>query len=187
MFRDEYVSQFVHSTIKKVWLEDIRRDYQKSFLLKEDTFKNSFYYNLRRRLGDDFLEENNLRIFTEFFIDGERIDLVVVEIDPIKAENDYLGNCVTKVISVIEMKYKNKYANESHFEADIKKVLSYMDKMDSDTMFYIAFVREIYFNSDDVTNWVIDERKEKAKGKLTELFSYGEIESDDMVWHIIEH
>ncbi|MFK2827112.1 hypothetical protein QYG89_15865 [Bacillus sp. B190/17] len=187
MFCDSYVTQFVHSTIKKVWLEDIHREYKKSFLLKEDTLKNSFYFNLRRRLGDDFLEESNLRIFTEYFIDGERIDLAVVKIDPIKAQNDYLGNCVTKVISVIEMKYKGKYAREALFDADVNKVLSYMDKLDGDTMFYIAFIREIYFNSDEVTNWVTDEQKKKAKGKLTEMFSYGEIESNDMIWHLIEH
>ena len=61
--------------------------------------------------------------------------MVVVEIDPLKAQNAYLGNCVTKVISVIEMKYKGPYANESIFNNDINKVLSYMDKMDSNTMY----------------------------------------------------
>ncbi|MGE8080991.1 hypothetical protein [Peribacillus loiseleuriae] len=188
MLQDEFVTKFVHSTIKKVWLEDISRDYKKLYLLKEDSFKNSFYFNLRRRLGDDFLEENNLRIFTEYYIEGERIDLAVVEIDPIKAQNNYLGNCVTRVISVIEMKYKGKNASESLFDADVNKIISYMEKMDNDTLFYIAFIREKYFNFDEVTNWVVmDEHIEKAKGKLTELFSYGEVESDDMVWHIVEH
>lgn len=182
---DDFVPQFIHSTIKRVWKEDIKRDYKKSYLLKEDTLKNSFYFHLRRRLGD-FLEENNLRIFTEYSIDSKkRIDLVIVEIDPIKAQTDYLENSVEKVIAVIEMKYKNRYASDSHFDADLNKVFSYIDKMDSDTIFYLAFIREKYFYSNDVTNWVTE--GSKVKGKLTEMLAYGDIESDDIVWCIFEH
>ena len=56
----------IDKVIKELWISDIAADYEAHRLLKEDCLKNCFYYHLRRRLGDDFLEANNLQIFTEF-------------------------------------------------------------------------------------------------------------------------
>ncbi|MEH6993713.1 hypothetical protein V7075_13525 [Neobacillus drentensis] len=178
---------FVHLVIKKVWQEDIKVDYENLLLLKEDSFKNAFYYHLRRRIGDDYLKTNNLRIFTEFYIEGERIDLVIAEINPLMAEEEHLGYCITKIVAGIEMKHKGKYASEKLFDKDISKVIAYSKKLDFDTMLYVAFIREKYFYSDEVTYWMSDDQIELARGKVTELYSYIDAETENMVWLIEEH
>ncbi|UMZ35532.1 hypothetical protein [Priestia megaterium] len=187
MLTTTYVSQFVHSVIKKVWLEDISKDYEKLYLLKEDSLKNAFYSHLRRRLGDDFLEENNIRIFTEYYIGNQKADLSVVEIDPNMAKGKHLKECITKVISIVEMKHKDENASESHFDNDVLKVLSYINTAMPNTMHYVAFIREKYFYADEVTNWVTSEQALEARGSLTEMYSYGDVKSGSMVWGVIEH
>lgn len=186
MLTTTYVSQFVHSVIKKVWLEDVKKDYDNLSLLKESSLQHAFYFHLRRRLGEDFLEENNLKIYPEFRIGESRADLAVVAIDTHSTE-EYLKDCVTEVISVIEMKYKGQYAGESSFDNDVLKVLSYINAKTDDTMYYLAFIREVYFHPDEVTNWVSDEQVLEARGSLTEMYSYGNSENNHMVWGIKEY
>lgn len=179
----------VHQVIKDVWLYDIKNDYNNYFLLKEDTLKNAFYYHLRNRLGDTFIRENNLAIFTEYRIDTEqKIDLVVVELDTIKAKTSYLGDCVTKVIAVIEIKYKGKYAPDEIFNKDINKVLAYSKMFqDEDSKFYVAFVREKYFRADEVTHFLPDSKKSLAKNKIVEMLAYWVSDDDSTQWVIKEH
>jgi len=73
------VLKVIDTTIKKIWTDDLSIDHDKSYILKEDSLKNAFYFHLRTRLGDCFLNENNLRIFNEYKIEDNRIDLVIVE------------------------------------------------------------------------------------------------------------
>ncbi|MGG3269688.1 hypothetical protein ABEP16_12310 [Priestia aryabhattai] len=181
------VSQFIHFNIKKVWLEDINKDYDNLDLLKESSLQSAFYSHLRRRIGDDFLAKNNLKLFPEYSIGKQKADLAIVVIDPDKAKDYPLRDCVTEVISVIEMKHKDKYVSEKHFNDDVTKTLSYIKKSTFDTMYYLAFIREMYFNPDEVTNWVTSKQALKARGKLTEMYSYGDLKTDKMVWHVIEH
>ncbi|MCM3792520.1 hypothetical protein M3690_04335 [Priestia megaterium] len=181
------ISHFVHSVIKKIWLEDISKDYNTLNLLKESSLQSAFYSHLRRRLKDDFLAKNNLKIFPEYVIGKQKADLAVVVIDPDKAKDYPLRDCVTEVISVIEMKHKDKYVSEKHFNDDVTKTLSYIKKSTFNTMYYLAFIREMYFNPGEVTNWVTSKQALKARGKLTEMYSYGDLETNKMVWHVIEH
>lgn len=83
----EKIYKEVDSAIKRVWLEDIKEDYLRHSLLKEDSLKNAFYYHLRRRLGDHYLLDNHLRIYTEFYYMGLRADLVVVKLNENPGQN----------------------------------------------------------------------------------------------------
>lgn len=88
----------IKKAMKQVWTVDIVQDYRHKFLLKEDTLKNSVYYHLRNRLGDVFLTKHNLRIFTEYYMNGQKIDLAIVAIDVARSEDNHLSECVTDVV-----------------------------------------------------------------------------------------
>ena len=183
-------AELVHQTIQDIWIDDISSDYQNFFLLKEDTLKNAFYYHLRRRLGDKYLETNNLAIFTEYYVPElkQRVDLVVVEMNPLKAQSGYLGNAVKRIIAIVEMKYKGKAATDLIFEQDVEKVLGYSQLYNEEiTKFYVAFIREKYFNADEVTHFLAEEKIKIATGKLVELLAYWIIDDDTVCWDIIEH
>lgn len=182
--------QNVHHAIKDIWLNDMSADYEKGFLLKEDTMKNAFYYHLRRRLDDDFLERNNLAIFTEFYVATlkQRVDLVVVELDPQKAKSGYLGDAVKSIIAIVEMKYKNHTVADEVFEKDVEKVLAYSQLYREDfTKYYVAFIREQYFSKHDVTHFLPEEKILQATGKLVELLAYWVIEDESVIWEVVEH
>lgn len=187
MLTPKHVSELIHLVIKKVWSEDIKKDYHNLNLLYECSLQDAFYYHLRRRLGDDFLNQYNIRLFPEYEIGKQKADLAVVVIDPKMAEEEHLQDCVIEVISVIEMKYKGEFVPESEFNKDVIKILSYISKATPNTMYYVAFIREKDFKPDEVVNWVTDEQSLKANGQLTEMYSYIDMDTNKMVWHIIEH
>ena len=177
----------VHQTIMDVWHYDIKSDYNHHFLFKEDTLKNAMYHHIRNRLGDTFIKDNNLAIFTEYYIEtNQKIDLVVVKIDVDKAKNDYLGNCVEEIIAIVEMKYKGPYVSEKHFINDVEKILVFTNQFTSEaTKFFLAFIREKYFLADEVTNF-LSFYEGYPSGRIVELLSYGSVEEDDMVWKVFE-
>lgn len=177
----------IHTAIKKVWTNDLSIDYDQSFILKEDSLKNAFYFHLRTRLGDCFLNENNLRIFTEYKIGDNRIDLAVVEIDPEVAVDNHLDDCVTKVLFSIEMKYKSAGTSESIFYQDIEKILSYIDTWGNDTKHYFAFIQEEYFKKGEIINWVKNEHVVNAQGKTTELYAYWDEDMDETIWKTVDY
>lgn len=173
--------------IKKVWKEDLKIDYANYFLLKEDSLKNAFYFHLRNRLGEDFLHSNNLRIFTEYYINGERIDLAIVEIDSIAVEDYHLSDCVTRVLAAVEMKYKSSSVNNDVFYGDVNKILSFINSWGNETKHYLAFIQEKYFKTEDLVNWLDDEQASKVKGKVTELYAYWDQDSDEAFWNVVDH
>lgn len=181
------IIETIDSVIKKIWLEELRIDYANKFLLKEDSLKNAFYFHLRNRLGENFLMDNNLRIFTEYYVDGERIDLVIVEIDPLKAEEYHLSLCVKRVLAVVEMKHKGGSVNDSLFYKDVQKILSFIKNWENETKHYLAFIQEKYYKEEDVVNWLKDDEVFEAKGKITELFAYWNEDSDEVVWSIVDY
>lgn len=180
----ENCTQIIKNTIIDVWKQDIKNDYDNHLLLKEDTLKNAFYYHLRRRLGENFLQRNKLAIFTEYYIDGERIDLVVVEIDPLKAKDVFLGDCVNSILAVVEMKYKGAYAAEEVFQKDVDKIMKYRMNNENDTQYYLAFIREIVFDQDDVAYWITSPQQILANNRITELLAYHISEQDEMIWDV---
>ncbi|OOZ85010.1 hypothetical protein BHL25_19285 [Bacillus cereus] len=177
----------IDTAIKKVWLEDLKIDYANYFLLKEDSLKNAFYFHLRNRLGEDFLHNNNLRIFTEYFINGERIDLAIVEIDSIAVEDYHLSDCIIRVLAAVEMKYKSASVSDDIFYGDVNKILSFINSWGNETKHYLAFIQEKYFKKDDLVNWLDNEQASKVKGKVTELYAYWDQDSDETVWSVVDH
>ncbi len=177
----------IDSTIKEIWAKKLSIDYDKNYMLKEDSLKNAFYFHLRTRLGDKFLDEHNLRIFTEYYINGKRVDLVIVEIDPFAVEGNYLADCVTRVLATIEMKYKSGYVNEFLFYKDIEKIFSFIDTWGKDTKHYFAFIQETYFKMEEIEHWVDNKKAAKIKGKITELYAYWDENSDKTFWSIIDY
>ena len=84
------VKKIIHDTVLDIWMNEIQKDYNTFRLLKEDSFKNAFYHHLRSRLGDTFLDEHGLFIWTEFNDGplkgtGKRADIASVTIDRLPA------------------------------------------------------------------------------------------------------
>ncbi|PER24587.1 hypothetical protein CN490_22520 [Bacillus cereus] len=177
----------IDTAIKKVWKEDLKIDYANYFLLKEDSLKNAFYFHLRNRLGEDFLNNNNLRIFTEYYINGERIDLAIVEIDLIAGEDYHLSDRVTRVLAAVEMKYKGAAVSDDVFYGDVNKILSFIHSWGHETKHYLAFIQEKYFKTEDVVNWLDDVQASKVKGAVTELYAYWDQENDETIWSVVDH
>lgn len=162
----------IQNTIKYVWEYDISNDYNNSFLLKEDTLKNSLYFHIRTRLSA-LLEKYNVMIFTEFNSDkfehtGFRADMIIAQIDSEKSNKYHLRYCITNYISVIEIKFKSDYskANEDIYN-DYIKTEKYINSLNlgDNCHYYIATIWECYPDS----KWWIDKNAAWAKGKVTEL------------------
>lgn len=183
----ESINKKIHETIIEVWRYDIKSDYNQYLLLREDTLKNAFYYHIRNRLGDAFMKDNHLAIFTEFKIDtNETIDLVVVKLDMEKVNDYKLKDCVKEIVAIVEIKYKDQIVSEKEFIKDVNKIINYMNKFKFEyTRFFLAFIREKYFYEDGVTNF-LSKFENLPSGKIVELLSYGSIEEDDMVWKVFE-
>jgi len=156
----------IDRVIKEVWAQDIKTDYERFFLLREDTLKNSFYFHLRTKLAP-LLEEHNLRIYTEYYVKElkYRADLAIVRIDP-ESEEDHLENMVTNTLAIFELKYGGYYADK-FIQSDVPKLKSYVQKMSSPCQFYFAVIFEAectdlrWFTKKQTNNW--------ASGRVTEL------------------
>ena len=179
----------IHNTIKYVWEYDIPQDYDNKMLLKEDTLKNSLYFHIRTRLGS-LLEKYNIMIFTEFNTDkfrhsGFRADMVIVQIDLDKANNDFLGDCIDNFICVIEIKAKGDYSKAAKdIYGDYVKTKKYIQSLGlgDDCHYYIATIWECYPDS----KWWLDKDTKWAKGKLTELNADFD-KKEEMNFYIKEH
>ncbi|MEA1960471.1 MAG: hypothetical protein U9N81_04285 [Bacillota bacterium] len=162
-------ARYIDEVINRVWIEDIRADYKNKYLLMEDSLKNAFYYHLRKRLGDNFLLANNVRIFTEYHHHGKKADLAVVEINREKSEEGYLGDSIHNVYAIIEFKFKNS-TSDQHFIEDVKKVLEYIKKDTSNLCrYYLAFIQEVYFEEAAEFTWTSLIKNKIPHGRITEL------------------
>lgn len=141
----QLVIKQVDRVIKETWLNNVKRDYEGCHLLKEDALKASLYFHVRRKLGTKFLEENNLRIFTEFSDGGigelgYRADIAIVEIG--SDTQAYLGDNIKSVIAIIELKYRGSEASDEYFYDDVTKIKSYVKNLKWDCQFYLGFISE---------------------------------------------
>ena len=167
----ESIVRIIDNTIKEIWVNEIKDDYENDYLLKEDSLKSSLYYHLRTRLSD-ILKKYNLRIFTEYSFPElkYRADMVIVQMDA-ESENYYLKERVSDIIAVFELKYVNGSSNDKATEQwikdDIQKFKQYIQKGKMNAQFYFAV---IYENERTSLNWM-DKRSSNhwAKGKVTEL------------------
>ena len=148
------------------WEHEIKEDYAKGWLLKEDSLKNALYYHLRNKIGS-IMEACDLRIYTEF-TDGEflqsgcRPDMVIVRVE---LGDTYLRNAVRECVAVIEIKYKNSLNAKEGIYADYEKLREYVEKLGVGCRLYMATIWEC---EDYPTTWI---RKNAAwaKGVVTEL------------------
>ena len=168
---DESIVRIIDKTIKEIWVNEIKNDYEGDYLLKEDSLKNSMYFHLRTKL-DTILKKYNLRIFPEYSFPELkcRADLVIVQMDT-ESENYYLKERVKNIIAIFELKYVNVSTNDRATEQwilnDIRKFKRYIQKGKMDAQFYFAV---IYENERASSTWM-DKRSSNnwAKGKVTEL------------------
>ena len=82
MLVDKSIIRLIDKTIKEIWVNEIKNDYDEDYLLKEDSLKNSLYFHIRSTL-EDVLRDNNLRIYPEFYFTElkYRADLAIVQMD----------------------------------------------------------------------------------------------------------
>lgn len=171
MLVDKSIIRLIDKTIKEIWVNEIKNDYDEDYLLKEDSLKNSLYFHIRSTL-EDVLRDNNLRIYPEFYFPElkYRADLAIVQMDT-ESKNYYLKDRVSEVVVIFELKYvnasNNNEATEQWIMEDIKKFKRYVQEGQLNAQFYFAV---IYENERKRMNW-IDQRSSKhwAKGKVTEL------------------
>lgn len=168
------IVEVIDKAIKEIWIEGIQDDYEKHRLLKEDCLKNCFYYHLRQKLGDDFLENNRLQIFTEFNDGplqgtGKRADVAIVQLEE-EGENGYekhLRNYIKEIIAIIELKHKASISSTEDINKDYDKLKEYIKVHKIDCQYYTGVIHEVVWEK---KNW-LDKRATNnwAKGKVTEL------------------
>jgi hypothetical protein len=178
------LQEMIDLSIKKVWTQHIKEDYQKFYLLKEDTLKNALYYHLRRELKDTFLDENKIRIYTEFYYQNGIADLAIVKLKD-EFGQAHLKDEIDEVLAIIELKYKSGVST-APFENDTQKVIQYIENNDV-TQFYLAFIHEVEYemNSDD--SWFTFEQQNLVKGRVTELSGYYIEGINQMIWQVNSH
>ncbi len=181
------IQEKIDSTVKHVWRKLIKRDYQNLYLLKEDTLKNALYFHIRNDLTDTFLEENNIRIYTEYYYKGMIADIVIVQLNEEPGYKDFIKDEVESVLAVIEIKYKGA-GNEKPFEDDVKKIDRYMTTPPNDqTQYYLAFIHEIVYENNEGDSWLTKSQQEWAKGRVTELSGYYVDGKEELEWRVLSH
>lgn len=130
------VQSIIHEAIKCVWTDKVKKDYDSSWLYREDFLKNAFYHHLRTYLGDSYYHENSLRIFTEFRVSEQhRADLVVVKTN--------LDQDIESIPVLVEFKYKGAHSAIEPFYSDVRKIGQLMKiPLLAETHFYLAFIHE---------------------------------------------
>lgn len=180
------IHEIIDHAIKEIWCNNIKYDYVNYNLLKEDTLKNSFYFHLRNRLTERFLEENRLKIYTEYYHKGLRADLVVVQLCEEPGYNGHLRNDVENILAVVEMKYKFG-TNDDPFKQDVVKVKNYINNLDyKSCLYYLAFIHEVE-KPNKGFSWLTQRDLKWAEGKVTELNGYFIEENDDPIFQVVSY
>ena len=159
----------IDRTIKNVWLNEICSDYAAGKLIKEASLQCSLYHHLQEKLSEQ-LRQHNLFIYPEFYFRELKYfaDLAIVQMD-MSLNTDFLGDRVTDVAAVIELKYDGGYAKSTsdYIRSDIPKLKEYIKKLPYNAQYYfgVIFEAECWW-----LNWA-DKRASNswAKGYLTEL------------------
>lgn len=178
------IQEAIDRVIKYVWINHIKDDYHRYYLLKEDTLKNALYFHIRNNLSDSFLEKNRIRIFTEYHYKNGIADLAIVQLNK-NIGGVHLKDEVGNVLAIIEVKYKSA-SNALPFEKDVVKIKDYIETTPFDqTQYYLAFIHETDYENIDGDSWLTKAQQKWAKGRVTELSGY--YLSDEMVWTFLSH
>lgn len=99
---DKTVLVEIDRTIKEIWKVDVKSDYDKYHLLREDSLKCALYYHMRRKL-DSILNENNLHIYPEYYINmgglKYRPDIVIAKVG--SEEKRFLKDMITEIVVIL--------------------------------------------------------------------------------------
>jgi hypothetical protein len=176
------IQAYIDSCIKHIWLNHISRDYIHKHLLLEDSLKNAFYHHLRSEIGDQYMQDNNIRIFTEFKLGIERADIALVQIDP--SCDGHLYEHVLEVLAIIELKYKNG-TSDTPFQNDVRKVLNYIKRDSGKCQYYLAFIQEvIVYEPLEDFSWLTKKQVSQTESRLTEMTSISHPQSEKPSWSI---
>ena len=180
----------IDRAIKEVWINEIKKDLSNSYILYEDTLKNALYFHLRNKLSD-LMEDNNIRIFTEFHdgklaTKGAIADIAIVKIGD-KKEN-HIKNNIDKIYAIIELKYKGRQVPIDPFISDVEKSIKYIrDKDLKEIQFYLGFIHEGEFATSEIS-WLENKKQERmVQGRLTELSACYYEDKDEMIYTIISY
>lgn len=157
--------------MKDIWVKNIKADYFNNAMINEDCLKICMYYHLRRRLAR-IMQENNLRIFTEYYISDlkYRADMVIAQVETDSKENTLADSIKPdNIVALIELKFtcSADSATEQWVRHDIQKLKEYKQYGMTDCLFYLAVIYEVpclwlsWMDKRSTNNW--------ARGYVTEL------------------
>jgi len=176
----------ISETIDLVWKKDIKKDYNNGLFINEDSLKNAMYYHIRRRIGK-FMEENDLRIYTEFSNEifkkmNYRPDIAIVKMS-FSEEKEYIIDMYKNCVTIIEIKFQaDTYSAPKKVYSDYEKFKVYAEKFGNKCLYYMATIWESKDNPSKP--WLSEEEWEK--GILTELnASYNR--KYDMKFDVVKH
>lgn len=181
------IKNMIHKTIKDIWENNISKDYNEHYLLREDSLKNAFYFHLRSDLAD-ILTKQNIRNFTELHyrnmnFPNSRADLAMVQLNT--------TNEIKEVLAVIEFKYKAANIHERYYQNDVRKVVNIIKtsphSIYDNTYFYLAFLNETVYEPIhfEHLSYITQDEKRSGAGRITELLDYQE--NGVSTWYSIDH
>ncbi len=167
---DNYVIKEIDRIIKDTWVNEIAKDYNNAYLLKEASLTCSLYFHLRTKLGT-ILDENNLRIYTEYYFHtlNYYADIAIVQVDN---SIEKIRDKIVDVIAVMDLKYDggNFIGTANAIKYDLHKIKNCI--LSGKLCQYYFGV--IYETECSCLNW-LDKRSTNnwAKGYVTELNAGG--------------
>lgn len=180
----------IDRAIKEIWINEIKKDLGNTYILYEDTLKNAFYFHLRNKLNN-LMEDNNIRIFTEFHdgkLAGKSViaDIAIVKIGDNR--EGHIKNNIDRIYAIIELKHKGAQVSIDPFISDVEKSIKYIkDKDLKEIQFYLGFIHEGEFATGEIS-WLEDKKQEMmVQGRLTELSACYYEDQDEMVYTIISY
>jgi hypothetical protein len=168
----------LNQIITAIWIENLKDDYLKGYLLLEDSLKSAFYFHLRQKLEEEGLFQQGLRVLTEFKIPkstgliSNRVDIAIVKPTYEQHFIYSLWHSSYEIYALIELKFKGvHYRSYKAFMDDVLKVMKYSEKLDN-TLLYVCSIDEKDYNHKlSWLNNVPYELKDVAK-RVNELIGY---------------
>lgn len=180
--RKKDIRNRIKEIVKHIWVNEIKRDYEKYMLIGEDTLKNVFFFHLRNYLKYE-IEKDNLRIYTEYYVKDakSKADILIGYLNDKtmkmldETREYYCTKEAVEPLAIFELKYKSYSGGENDFCLDISKVKErYKNVTELENCdFYLCFISEYDFGCH---KWSDDER-------ITELTACYNSDSKEMKWY----
>ncbi|MBP3624582.1 MAG: hypothetical protein J6J05_01940, partial [Peptococcaceae bacterium] len=98
-------------------------------------------------------------------------------------EYAYIGDSVSEVIALFELKYKASYTAIKSIQEDVQKIRDYIEKDKINCQYYLIGIREIQAEQ----NSYINKTDAWAKNKVTELTGSYDSTSNSVIFEVHEH